>query len=75
MAQVSLDPPDVPPPPTGARALPAEIAMLEEFLDDVGIAQRKQVVVRFKGAHLRLPRDDPALKGVAVLIILSKMIC
>jgi hypothetical protein len=36
--------------------------MLEGFLDDVGIAQRKQVVVRFKGAHLVLLRDDPALK-------------
>ena len=75
MVQVSLDPPDVPPPPTGARVLPAEIARLEEFLADVGIEQRKQVVVRFKGAHLVRRRDDPALKGVAVLIILSKMIC
>ena len=75
MVQASLDPPDVPPPPTGAGALPAEIAMLEAFLDDVGIAQRQQVVGRFKGVHQLLRRDDPALKGVAVLIILSKMIC
>ena len=72
MVQVSLDPPDGPPPPTGARVLPAEIAILEEFLDDVGITQRKHAkfVVRFKGAHQVLRRDDPALKGVAVLIIL-----
>ena len=48
-------------PPTRTLS-PEDISRLEEFLDDVEFNVRKQVIDCFKGAHLVLLRDDPALK-------------
>jgi hypothetical protein len=48
-------------PPTRTLS-PEDISRLEDFLDDVEFNVRKQVIDCFKGAHLVLLRDDPALK-------------
>ena len=60
-----LDPPSGVPPP---HVLPAaEILRLGEFLDDVPVARRRQVLGRFQGVHLVRRRDDPRLEGALLV--------
>ena len=60
-----LDPPSGVPPP---HVLPAaEISRLGEFLDDVPVARRKQVLGKFHGVHLVRGRDDPTLQGALLV--------
>ena len=60
-----LDPPSGIPPP---HVLPAaEISRLGEFLDDVPVARRRQVLGRFQGVHLVRRRDDPRLEGALLV--------
>ena len=49
------------PPTRTSRLSPGEISCLEDLLDDVEMNVRKQVINCFKGAHLHLLRDNPAL--------------
>ena len=48
-------------PPTRTRLSPGEISSLEDLLEDVGYNVRKHVIDCFKGAHLLVLRDNPAL--------------
>ena len=60
--QVALEPPV--PPPQGSHVLLAEMGVLEDFLEDIGLSVRKKVVEQFAGAHLHLPFGHPELTGV-----------
>ena len=63
-----LDPPSgVPPPHVLPAAEIARLGELGEFLDDVPVARRKQVLGKFHGVHLVRGRDDPTLHGALLV--------